>query len=444
MKREALLGLALAVLAGCGGSSSVPPAPASPNARARIEPATASPISHIVILIQENRSFDNLFATFPDADGATQGIMSNGQTVPLSKGPLQSYDMAHNHATFETEYDGGKMDGFDQANVNIHGVTQHAGQYAYRYVDPKQIGPYWSMAKQYVLADHMFQTQSSGSFTAHLDLIRGSTKIDANASIVDLTSEDPSGCDAPKGTVTSLIYKSGRVATGAGPFPCFSWITISDLLDAKHVSWKYYVEPLCCNGGPIWNAFDAIRPVRYGADWANVSMPETKVFDDLTKGQLPAVSWIVPKVHNSDHPGEPPDHGPAWVAQVVNAIGHSPEWKSTAILVLWDDWGGLFDHVPPPQLDYQGLGFRVPMIVISPYAPRGRVSHTQYEFGSILRFIEDNWGLGRLNTTDVRANSIDDAFDFSQKPRRFETIPADHSLDFFLHEPISTEPVDTE
>ena len=450
MKRRALCGLVLAALTGCGGSSTASFAPSTPALARKTASSTASPIQHIIILVQENRSFDNLFATFPRANGATKGLMREDQgtvrVVRLIKGPLVSKDISHIHATFLTEYDGGKMDGFGQ--VNFAGSGGPTGRYTYRYVDPKEIAPYWTLAKRYVLADRLFQTQSSGSFTAHLDLIRGSTKVHSNASIIDFpSSEPPYGCDESSGTVTSLIYKGGTEVHGVGPFPCFNWVTIRDLLDGKSVSWKYYVEPPCthCDGGPIWNAFDAIRPVRYGPEWGtSVSMPETNVFGDITNGSLPAVSWIIPKVGNSDHPGSPPDNGPSWVAQVVNAIGHSTYWDSTAIVVVWDDWGGQFDHVAPPQLDYDGLGFRVPMLVVSPYARKAYVSHTQYEFGSILRFIEDNWGLGRLNTTDSRANSIDDVFNFSQKPRPFQTVPAAKSLQFFLNEPISDEPVDTE
>ncbi|HKE37101.1 MAG TPA: alkaline phosphatase family protein, partial [Candidatus Baltobacteraceae bacterium] len=295
MKRQALFGLMLAALAGCGGSPNVPVAPV---AAPQLQRSTASPIEHIVILIQENRSFDNLFATYPGADGAKNAKMSTGRTVALTKGPLQSYDIAHNHVTFETEYDHGKMDGFNLANVSIHGVVQQAGQYIYRYVDPKDIGPYWAIAHQYVLADHAFQTQSSGSFTAHQDLIRGSTHARPNAAVIDLPSHAPYGCDAPAGTTTSLLFKGGRLARGGGPFPCFGWQTLRDLLDAKGISWKYYVPQLSGHdGGPIWNAFDAVRAVRYGPEWStNVSMPETNFFTDLNAGQLPAVSWLVPKV----------------------------------------------------------------------------------------------------------------------------------------------------
>jgi phospholipase C len=223
--------------------------------------------------------------------------------------------------------------------------------------------------------------------------------------------------------------------------------TLRDLLDAKSVSWKYYTPALTTNGGDFWNAFDAVHDVRYGPDWAaNVSMPETNIFTDISKSTLASVSWIVPDAGNSDHPrfGSQGDHGPSWVAQVVNAVGASPYWSNTAIIITWDDWGGWYDHVAPPQLDYNGLGFRVPLLVVSPYAKTGYVSHTQYEFGSILKFVEDNWSLGRLGTTDVRANSLSDVFNFSQSPRPFAPIPARYSKSFFEHQRPSTSPVDDE
>ncbi|HVA33546.1 MAG TPA: alkaline phosphatase family protein, partial [Candidatus Baltobacteraceae bacterium] len=216
---------------------------------------------------------------------------------------------------------------------------------------------------------------------------------------------------------------------------------------AKHLSWKYYTPPVCCDGGGQWSAFDAIQAVRYSPEWAtNVVSPSTAIFGDISSSSLPAMSWVIPDAAESDHLWSPttPDYGPSWVASVVNAIGESRYWDSTAIIIVWDDWGGLYDHVAPPQLDYLGLGFRVPMMVVSPYARRHYVSHTQYEFGSILKFIEDNWNLGRLGTTDVRANSIADAFNFAQSPRKFVPIPATYSTSFFLRERPSDRPVDTQ
>ncbi|HEU5479852.1 MAG TPA: alkaline phosphatase family protein, partial [Candidatus Tumulicola sp.] len=160
---------------------------------------------------------------------------------------------------------------------------------------------------------------------------------------------------------------------------------------------------------------------------------------------LPAVSWVIPDGVDSDHSNGGQDNGPDWVASVVNAIGESSYWNSTAIIVVWDDWGGFYDHVPPPQLDSVGLGFRVPLIVLSPYAKTGYVSHTQYEFGSILKFVESTFGLPSLGTTDVRANNLTDAFDFNQQPRKFvpiKTLNARHDRRYFLMRPPSLEPVD--
>ena len=160
---------------------------------------------------------------------------------------------------------------------------------------------------------------------------------------------------------------------------------------------------------------------------------------------------MIPDNEDSDHyaliGGKIVDNGPDWVASIVNAVGQSSYWDSTAIIVLWDDWGGFYDHVPPPHMDYVGLGFRVPMIIVSPYAKKGYVAHTQYEFGSLLKFIEVTFGLGSLGTTDVRANNINDAFNFKQKPRPFvpiQLLNKNHDRTYFLHRPPSNEPVDSE
>jgi phospholipase C len=190
--------------------------------------------------------------------------------------------------------------------------------------------------------------------------------------------------------------------------------------------------------------------VRYGPEWTtNISSPETNIFQDISNNALPAVSWVIPDGQNSDHPaqgywGIKTDTGPAWVAQVVNAVGESPYWDSTAIVVVWDDWGGWYDHVAPPQLDYTGLGFRVPMLVVSSYAKKGYVSHTEYESGSIVRFVEDTFNLGQLGTSDVRATSVGNVLNFNKAPRTFKPISAKQSKAYFLHEHPSNMPVDTE
>ena len=403
---------------------------------------------HVVILIQENRSFDNFFATYPGADGATYGYDHLGHKVYLKKSVLAFENLSHSHFSFVKEYDHGKMDGFDLVKRNSRktGFKVPAHHYAYRYVDPSYIQPYWTLAQQYVLADHMFPTQSSGSFTGHQDLIAGGTEVEPGKSVIDFPTGGPWGCDAAGGTVTSLITTTGNYLRDKGPFPCFSYPTLRDVLDAGQISWRYFVPAETFGAGRAWDAFDGIRVVRYGPEWkSNVINPPTQIFKAIQDGWLPAVSWLVPDALESDHPGDHiRDRGPSWVANVIDAIGESPYWNSTAIVVVWDDWGGEFDHVAPPQLDGQGLGFRVPCLIVAPYARRGYVSHTQYEFGSILRFIEDNWNLKRLGTSDKRAASIIDAFDFSHGPRQFIPIKAGYSKSYFLAQPPSRLPLDTE
>jgi phospholipase C len=445
-------------LTGCATASTASiPFAATSTGRSSVTRTAPSKIQHIVILIQENRSFDNLFATYPGADGTTTGKIHTGQTVPLKKVGLIAKDLCHAWRGFQIEYDGGKMDGFDEVPLGA-GCKKNvppAGSYTYQYVDPDKIRPYWTMAQQYVLGDHMFETQSSGSFIGHQDLIAGGTAINRYQSLVDnptpITSQTPWGCDAPSRTKTSLLTVKRRFLPGEGPVPCLTYRTLRDSLDEGKVSWKYYAPPFASRSGEpeigrIWTAFDAIEAVRRGPEWTtNISFPETTIFNDIKGSRLPAVSWLIPDWLNSDHPGQGVTGGPSWVAQVVNAIGKNTIlWNTTAIIVVWDDWGGFYDHVPPPQLDYQGLGIRVPMLVISPYAKQGYVSHTQYEFGSILKFVEDNWGLKRIRTTDVRANSIVDVFNFNQPPRKFQPIPAVLPQSYFEHQRPSYLPIDTE
>jgi phospholipase C len=399
-------------------------------------------------MIQENRSFDNLFAGFPGAHGATSGKTHTGQIVALHESNLYSAIDAENaHWAFQDEYDGGKMDGFD--TVPVDGKL---GTYVYQYVNPAQIQPYWQLAKEYALADDMFQTQGSGSFAGHQDLIRGNTQINSSEALIQSPDNYPWGCEAPPGTVTPVVTSGRAYIVKGAPFPCFGagnypeYDTLRDLLDAAHVTWRYYLPGLTVSTGLLWNAFDAIKAVRYGSEWTtNITTPETNIFKDLSNHRLQNVSWVIPDFANSDHPGAGSDTGPSWVAQVVNAVGKSSYWNSTAIVVIWDDWGGWYDHVSPPQLDFEGLGFRVPMIVVSPYVRRGTISHTQYEFGSIIAFIENNWRLGRLqNSDDRRAQSIRDLFDYTQTPRTFHVIHAKYSRAFFEHQRPSNHPVDTE
>jgi phospholipase C len=401
-------------------------------------------IQHLVIIIQENRSFDNLFAGWPGADTSMSGLTSEGTTVPLRRITFDGGDIGHGWADAISAWDNGKMDGFDKEL----GARGNIGLYPYAYLDHNLIAPYRTMAKRYVLADHMFQTEFGGSFTAHLDLIAGTTNLTpAIAEVQWPSSGGIWGCGAPLGTTTALVNAERQINWTGGPYPCFTQFhTLADVLDAGGISWRYYAVAI---GQGVWSSFDAIHRVRYGRDWKNVIHPPWLVLTDVAAGRLAGVTWVTPDLQDSDHPGSNSSTGPSWVASVVNAVGESKYWDSTAIVVLWDDWGGWYDNVTPPQKDFVGLGERVPCIIISPYARENYVSHTQYEFGSVMKFAEQIFSLGPIGPasfgyTDTRANSFEESFDFAQKPRRFVPIPAPKSAQFFLTRKGSNEPPDTE
>jgi phospholipase C len=321
--------------------------------------------------------------------------------------------------------------------------------YLYQYVDPNAIAPYWQMAQQYVLADNAFQSQGSESFTAHQDLIAGGTNIGGDKSAIDNPTGFPWGCDMPPGAHEAYITTAGKYVS-QGPRPCYpayssyAYATLRDLLDAKNVSWKYYTNKVNGGSSGIWDAFDAIKAVRNGNEWGtNVVWPDKKIFADIKHHALPAVSWITPNGYNSDHPSETHDSGPSWVASIVNAIGKSNYWNSSAIVVLWDDFGGFYDHVPPAQYDNQGgMGFRIPILIISPYV-QAHVEHTQYETVSVVRFVEDNWNLGTLNKLDARATGLENAFNFSMTPRPFQPINSKYPQSFFQRQQPPDIPPDT-
>jgi phospholipase C len=431
-------------------------------------------IKHVVIIVQENRSFDNIFAGFPGSDSQMYGYMSDGKRVSLSQITFVTHDLPHGFEAAYDDYDSGRMDAFD-----VGESAASTTQTPYAYLNRTQVQPYWQMAKQYVLADHMFPTMFGGSFTAHLDLIATTANLRPTVSEVDFPSEtgddQPDGCDARRTKIYSPFTYTLSVVNAIptikpnGPFPCFTQFeTIADELDAKHVTWKYYAPGLYVGpssppgnenssprgGGNIWSEFDAIKKVRYGADWTNdvtSASPETTVLTDIANGKLPSVSWVIPDYANSDHAEGDRDTGPSWVGTVVNAIGKSQYWDTTAIIVLWDDWGGWYDNVAPPQKDFRGLGIRVPCIIISPYV-KPHVSHIVYEFGSVLKFAEAAFGLGTLEKThtvgsgytDERAESLVDDFDFTQAPRAFVPIATKYPAAYFLHERHSYKAPDNE
>jgi phospholipase C len=413
---------AVALLAGFAGCNSTHVNPLK----------SGSPIRHVVVIMQENRTFDNLFHGFPGADSAQTGS-NMGAVVPLSPVPLATpYDPNHKHTAWWTAWDNGQMDGFGIAQT-----SPIPPLYAYSYVPSSQIQPYWTMATQYTLGDRMFQSNSGPSFVAHQYMIAGqSADSDENP------SSELWGCDAPAGSTVALVGPNGTDLPGV--YPCFDYQTMADLLDAAGIAWRYYAPPTDVNPGPAWSAYEAIHHIFFGSDWSrNVISPQTRVLTDIAKGKLATVTWIVPDYAHSDHAGiYGSNEGPDWVASIVNAIGSGPDWKSTAIFISWDDWGGWYDHVPPQEIDNMGPGFRVPLIVVSPYAKHGYVSHQVYETASLLTYIEKNFSLPNLGTRDATANDLSDCFDYSQTPAPFVPIQTSVTAETLLHEKSSGPPDD--
>jgi phospholipase C len=440
----ALIGV---LLSACSANTATPsPVPIAPALHSN----ASGKIQHVIIIVQENRSFDNLFAGYPNADTQSYGYTTTGKKVNLTAITMKTtWDLAHTSFAFFQACDGQgsepgtkcKMDGFDQEAVKCGHVFEPpcpAKYPQYAFVPHDETEPYFNMANQYVLADRMFESNLDGSsFVSHQYIIAGqaSTSVNFPTSVW--------GCDGGSTDTIATLLQTRQI--GASIPACFDNQTLGDELDAKGISWAYYTAALKSGDG-IWSAYQAIRHIRYGADWPKkIFSPQTKFFTDVSSGTLPAVSWVTPTCANSDHAGCASDTGPDWVASLVNAVGKSKYWDSSAIFVFWDDYGGWYDHVAPAMVDYDGLGFRVPLLIISPYAKKGYVSHVQYEHGSILRFVEDQFGLARLAATDRRAKSpASDCFDFSKAPRKFVEIPSALKQAYFMRQPLDQRIPDAE
>jgi phospholipase C len=464
--RNAAVVLVTLLVAACAGRSALTTepvgaqAPFSSNSKHR-DSGPYNRITHVVVIIQENRSFESFFAGYPGADAPTYGCAelpsrrpasarpepasspcpSGDQTIELQSVKFQNEsDLPHNFEPAIIAWDNGKMDGFTLEGGSGYTTAPYA------YIERSQVATYWSIARQYVLADRMFPTEFGPSWTAHLTLVAGTDNVGANLALADF-ADGKNSCEAPAGTKTTTVNAYRVLQRAAGPYPCLDQFnTMAQLLDGAGISWRYYAARKFKTF--IWSPFAAIKYVYDGPDWNNdVVVPQTQVLQDAADGKLASVSWVTPSKKDSDHPGTFSDTGPSWIASVVNSVGESAYWDSSAIIVLWDDWGGVYDDAPPPQLDFRGLGLRVPCLIISPYAKRGAVVHTSYEFGSILKFIREAFGLPPLGPasqgyTDSRANSLSDSFDFNKPPRRFKPIRSKYSMQHFLHEPPSQEPAD--
>jgi phospholipase C len=404
----------------------------SGSALQALDATGAGKIKHIVFIVQENRSFDNLFQGYPGADTVSSGMNSKGETIQLAPVSLATaYQIDHSaEAMFEACNGRGKLPG---TKCRMNGFNNERSYFGppnpqYVYVPHKESKPYFDMAREGVLADRMFQSQLDESFTAHQYIVAAQADSSVN------TPMGFWGCGG--GRTDTIATLTDDRTLGPRIKPCYDYQTLGDEFDAAGIRWRFYASSYGTKesgSGNGWSGYQAVKHIRYGPDWKKVISPDYKFILDVRKGNLANFTWITPVCSDSDHSQCGGGFGPSWVAALVNTVGKSEFWSSTAIFVIWDDWGGLYDHVPPAFVDYDGLGFRVPLLVISPYARAGRVSHVHYETASVLRFAEDLWGLSQLAAADRRANSpAKDCFDFAQKPRPFVKIAAPHPPKFFI------------
>jgi phospholipase C len=377
--------------------------PAAATARA----APSTPIRHIVVLMQENHTFDNYFGTYPGADGIPAGTClpksfddaSLGCTVPAHVGGHSISGLGSTPGLFSLQYDGGKMDGFVAAyrvGRGLGGLPNPTGYY-----DARDVPLAWNLADRYVLFDRFFSSARGGSAWNHMFAISA-------------TPGNPVADGIP-----------------AGGYP--DTPTIFDRLQAAGVSWRYYVKSYDPTntidnpaGGDRVSQLLQVPPLAMPRFVRSPKLMSHVVdlqefYDDAQAGRLPAVSYIAPG-GNSEHPPGKLIAGQTLVRTIVNELMRSPEWSSTAFVLTYDSWGGWYDHVPPPSVDQYGYGFRVPTLLVSPYAKQGKVDHATLDFTSILRFIEDNWRLAPLAGRDASAQSIASAFDFGAPPRAPELV----------------------
>ncbi|HEV2379546.1 MAG TPA: FG-GAP-like repeat-containing protein [Terriglobia bacterium] len=366
-----------------------------------------SAIQHIVFIIKENRTFDEMFGTFGgNADGATSATISTGQVIPLGHTPdVTPRDLGHTWGNSVTGMDNGRMDAFDlmkeEGSCNVNGdylcLTQQTQQ---------DIPNYFTYASTFTLADHMFSSQHGSSFPNHLYMIAAQS---GGSVDIPSPSSNPWGCDSPHGAVVGVIDINGNFSY---QYPCFDFQTLADLLESGSVSWKGYAA----SKSPF-NSFDAINHIRNTSFWTTNIALDTQFATDaegLGKEALPAVSWLFSTGAITEHTPNSTCNGENWTVSQINAVMQGPYWSSTVIFLAWDDFGGFYDHVPPPALDQYGLGPRVPLLIISPWAIPNNVSHTQYEFSSFLKFVEERFGLSPLTGRDANANDMLDSFNFNQ------------------------------
>ena len=434
------LGSLIMLASGCRGGHSSAVVPHGVGLQAHRRAVTLP--KYVIVMIQENRTVDNLFQTQPGVDTQNYGIDSHGNQVPLKKVNLGGrYSCSHSHTAFVKD-----TQGFDLGKCG-----KAPPDYAFSYVYPYEIKPYTALATQYAIADEVLQSNEGPSFPAHIYLIAATSgDPGSNWNI----SEDDSqlnhiaaGCDAPPTQKAPQIDMTSAFpgVEGNPIFPCLTTPTIFDELDTAGISWKYYTPSTSF----IWTVPYVIQSL-YQNDKANVIVPEKTILSDIQNGNLAQVSYVIPAYKNSDHPGFGNNGGPAWVASVINALGTSSYWNQCAVIVVWDDWGGWYDHVafrhpsssPTDPYEY---GFRVPLLAIGPFAKQGFVDHTQRDFAAVPHFIEDVYGLASLNQLDAQTDDLFSMFNFGAGPRSFKPIPTGNvTIKSLLEAPPDPRPIDEE
>jgi len=366
-------------------------------------------IQHIVFIMKENHSFNNIFGTFPGVTGATSGPVSDGSIIPLNHLTDEVRDMGHDWNDQLTAINGGLMNQFDLVNLgNIDGDYKSMGQYY-----QTDIPNYWAYAQTFALSDQTFSSIHAETFPNRLYAIMAdSAEVIYNPLGPGKTQPSTWGCDAPAG---STVVTQNPQGVQSSVFPCFSNTTLGDELTDANITWTSYA-PIEGSNGYIYNTYNSINQIRNTSQWAEHVVDWHNFISDASGGNLPAVSWLVSDATDSEHPPYSLCTGENWTVQQINAIMQGPDWATTAIFLTYDEFGSFYDSSPPANPDYYGYGVRVPMTVISPYAIPGFVDHTQYEFSSVLKFIETRFGLSSLTLRDADANDMTASFNFNQTP----------------------------
>jgi phospholipase C len=364
-------------------------------------------IKHVVFIVKENHSFDSMFGTFPGANGATSGLLSNGQTMMLQHLPdPPPHDVGHGWDSATEAIDGGRMDRFNLVENEGDDLLSYSQLYQ------SDLPNYWTYAATFVLGDAMFSPGRYPSFPAHLFTVSA----DGQGAVENPAGKRTDwGCSAKPGSTVPTIKDEDGEDQVSAVFPCYSVPTLANLLQNANVSWRFY-GGLAGQDGFQWTTLQAFSTIWGTKLWKTNVVSWSQFTTDAAAGNLPAMSWLTPTQMGSEHPVESVCDGENFSVNAINAVMAGPDWNSTVIFLVEDDFGGFYDHVPPPPVDLYGLSIRVPVLIISPFAKAATVSHTPYEFASILRFVEERFNLTALSQRDAHANDMLDAFDFSQPP----------------------------